>query len=305
MASPFFDVDPFTCTICLFESDCWPRDACTLRPCGHHFHLGCVSTWCDRESSCPNCKAAVTSILKGSRGAPRRSELPVKKRKQSGGDDEEDAAIAEALAEEEAEEAAAASGGGGADAYVRDGFVVGDSDVEFYDSDEERQRNVRPRLGRRRAAAAAAERLAARPAPPRRGGRLRRNPAADEPDSQESFPFSPASPRPPVEDVIVESDDSDDSDGGAGGDALSTSSSSSSAAPAAPAASPPWLRSRRRAATPPARITQSSEERSQPGGWPASATSGCTSPSESEASPRNFLRRFAYVEDSQQDSASV
>ena len=42
-SSSYFDEqepnEPFHCTICMTELPRWPADACTLQPCGHHFHL--------------------------------------------------------------------------------------------------------------------------------------------------------------------------------------------------------------------------------------------------------------------------
>ena len=132
--STHFEADPFCCTVCLVESENWPSDACELRPCGHHFHLSCIQQWTDRESTCPNCKAAVTSIVKGSRSKRRRSEVAVKQRKQSVACEDDDEELARELAEEEEEE----DGDDASDAgYERDGFVVGDNDVEFYESAEE------------------------------------------------------------------------------------------------------------------------------------------------------------------------
>ena len=52
-SSSYFDEEepsePFHCTICMTELPRWPADACTLQPCGHHFHLECATRWMDRE----------------------------------------------------------------------------------------------------------------------------------------------------------------------------------------------------------------------------------------------------------------
>jgi len=176
--------EPFHCTICMTELPRWPADACTLQPCGHHFHLECATQWMDRESSCPNCKASVASIAKAPRsGKRRRSEIIVEQKKQSVADAED-----MDLPDEETQLDAAPPALG----YAQDGFVVGDDDVEFYSSEEERALAVRPRRGRATAARAAQfiqEEQARAEALLRRsgrlaGGRLRRHAEAAPADSQ-------------------------------------------------------------------------------------------------------------------------
>ena len=125
-SSSYFDEqepsEPFHCTICMTELPRWPADACILQPCGHHFHLECATRWMDRESSCPNCKSAVATIAKSGRSKRRRSEIAVEPKRQS-------VARAEDMELPDAETQLEAPPSEG---YQRDGFVVGDDDVEFY-----------------------------------------------------------------------------------------------------------------------------------------------------------------------------
>ena len=200
-SSSYFDEqepsEPFHCTICMTELPRWPSDACILQPCGHHFHLECATRWMDRESSCPNCKAGVTTIAKVSgRSKRRRSEIAVEPKRQSvaGAEDME-------LPDAETQLDAPPSEG-----YQRDGFVVGDDDVEFYSSEEERARVVRPRRGRAAAARANAlieeEQMRAEALLRRSGrlGRLRRHAQADSqpPSDSDDDEAEIAVPLPPL-----------------------------------------------------------------------------------------------------------
>ena len=146
-SSSYFDEqepsEPFHCTICMTELPRWPSDACILQPCGHHFHLECATRWMARESSCPNCKREVTTIAKSGRSKRRRSEIVVAPKRQSVA--EQDLELPDAETQLDAPPS---------EGYQRDGFVVGDDDVEFYSSEEERARVVRPRRGRAAAARA-------------------------------------------------------------------------------------------------------------------------------------------------------
>ena len=296
--STHFEADPFCCTVCLHESDVWPSDACELRPCGHHFHLSCIQQWTDRESTCPNCKSAVTSIVKGSRSKRRRSEVAVAQRKQSVACEDDDEELARELAEEEEEE----DGDDASDAgYERDGFVVGDNDVEFYESAEEADAApLPPRRAR-----------AANPAPaPARGGRLRRHArATPDPDSQTSVdePRRPAeeddededeAPRleppgdgaPPLEDVEDSPPLCDD---------VSDDDARPPPKRVALRESPPWL-PRRTYGTPAPLITQSSARSS-------SCSGHITSPESDDGDarpvrgggPASLFDRFRYVEASE------
>ena len=132
-SSSYFDEEepsePFHCTICMTELPRWPADACVLKPCGHHFHLECATRWMDRESSCPNCKSSVETIAKSGRSKRRRSEIAVEPKRQSVA--EQDMELPDAETQLEAPPS---------EGYQRDGFVVGDDDVEFYSSEEERAR---------------------------------------------------------------------------------------------------------------------------------------------------------------------
>ena len=200
-SSSYFDEEepsePFHCTICMTELPRWPADACTLQPCGHHFHLECATRWMDRESSCPNCKTGVTTIAKVSgRSKRRRSEIAVEPKRQSVA--EQDMELPDAETQLEAPPS---------EGYQRDGFVVGDDDVEFYSSEEERARVVRPRRGRAAAARANAlieeERARAEALLRRSGrlGRLRRHAQADSQppsDSDSDDEAQIALPLPPL-----------------------------------------------------------------------------------------------------------
>ena len=123
-SSSYFDEqepsEPFHCTICMTELPHWPADACTLQPCGHHFHLECATRWMDRESSCPNCKRSVATIAKSGRSKRRRSEIAVEPKRQSVAEQDMELPDAETQLESMPSEG-----------YQRDGFVVGDDDVEF------------------------------------------------------------------------------------------------------------------------------------------------------------------------------
>ena len=199
-SSSYFDEqepsEPFHCTICMTELARWPSDACILQPCGHHFHLECATRWMDRESSCPNCKAGVTTIAKSGRSKRRRSEIAVEPKKQSVAEQDMELPDAETQLESMPSEG-----------YQRDGFVVGDDDVEFYSSEEERARVVRPRRGRAAAARANAlieeEQMRAEALLRRSGrlGRLRRHAQADSQppsDSSSDDEAQIARPLPPL-----------------------------------------------------------------------------------------------------------
>ena len=147
-SSSYFDEqepsEPFHCTICMTELPRWPADACILQPCGHHFHLESARRggWTgSRRARTANWE--VTTIAKSGRSKRRRSEIAVEPKRQSVA--EQDMELPDAETQLEAPPS---------EGYQRDGFVVGDDDVEFYSSEEERARVVRPRRGRAAAARA-------------------------------------------------------------------------------------------------------------------------------------------------------
>ena len=240
----------------------------------------------------------MTSIVKGSRSKRRRSEVAVAQRKQSVACDDDDEELARELAEEEEEGDDDASDAG----YERDGFVVGDNDVEFYESAEEADAApLPPRRAR-----------AANPAPaPARGGRLRRHArATPDPDSQTSVdePRPPAAeddedegegaaPRlEPAEDAAPPLEDVEDSP------PLCDDESDDARPPPKRVAlreSPPWL-PRRTYGTPAPLITQSSARSS-------SCSGHITSPESDDGDarpvrgggPASLFDRFRYVEASE------
>mmetsp|Transcript_30095 Transcript_30095/g.80523 ORF Transcript_30095/g.80523 Transcript_30095/m.80523 type:complete len:137 (-) Transcript_30095:8-418(-) len=54
------DVDP--CSVCFLALESGVESA--RLPCGHWFHLDCISQWLHARASCPNCRVALDSLAR-------------------------------------------------------------------------------------------------------------------------------------------------------------------------------------------------------------------------------------------------
>ena len=54
------------CTVCMCEME--PEEACFDLPCGHSFHVECVTTWLHWNGTCPNCRQSIEDAGAGAGG---------------------------------------------------------------------------------------------------------------------------------------------------------------------------------------------------------------------------------------------